>query len=49
MKMSKHLTRLIADFETGNDVANRSCAMTHSSRGYGRGLSARKQEERQRH
>lgn len=49
MKMSKHLTRLIAGVETGNDVANRSCAMIHNSRGDGRGLSARRQEERQRH
>lgn len=47
MKMSKHLTRSIAGVETGNDVANRSCAMTHNSLGDGRGLSARKQEEKE--
>lgn len=47
MKMSKHLTHLIAGVETGNGVANRSFAKIHNSLEDGRGLSAKKQEEKE--
>ena len=46
--MSKHLTHLIADVETGNGDVSRSSVMIHNSREDGRALSAKKEKKKKR-